>query len=361
MLQQDDLDAAVAEGIVSVPQAMALRDFLRKREKQRAVIEGPEEHFRFMRGFNDFFLAIGVVLLGTSLIYFVKGSPSGSLAAAAGTWALAELLVGRMRLVLPGILLTCFFVMFIFDGMPLDDWFGPTPLPRQQVPQNWVALLFGGTIFPRIAPFAISLKALVAGVAALLFYARFRLPFALLPLAASIVLALVAASVPVFNATVAYSLVLLGCGVMVFAAAMAFDLSDRERVTRRSDCAFWLHLLAAPLIVHSLISLVTNSAFDLTNAIASAILCIIVVLTLIAITIDRRALLVSTLIYLGSLIGYAIPRSAIDQREVLIYTLAILGVMIVALGVGWLPLRRSMLAILPSFLVALLPPVPVRA
>src|SRR5438874_3733945 len=40
-------------------------------------------------------------------------------------------------------------------------------------------------------------------------------------------------------------------------AAMAFDASDRERATRRADCAFWLHLLAAPLIVHSLIWLVS--------------------------------------------------------------------------------------------------------
>src|SRR5207249_6767605 len=31
----------------------------------------------------------------------------------------------------------------------------------------------------------------------------------------------------------------------------------RERATRRADCAFWLHLLAAPLIVHSLIWLVS--------------------------------------------------------------------------------------------------------
>ncbi len=52
------------------------------------------------------------------------------------------------------------------------------------------------------------------------------------------------------------SAVFLGCGLAVFAAAMAFDISDRERVTRRADCAFWLHLLAAPLIVHSLVSFV---------------------------------------------------------------------------------------------------------
>ena len=39
-------------------------------------------------------------------------------------------------------------------------------------------------------------------------------------------------------------------GLGVFAFAMWWDMSDRERRTRRSDVAFWLHLAAAPLIAH---------------------------------------------------------------------------------------------------------------
>ena len=45
---------------------------------------------------------------------------------------------------------------------------------------------------------------------------------------------------------------LLLCGLAVFALAMRFDLSDPKRQTRRTDIAFWLHMLAAPLIVHPL-------------------------------------------------------------------------------------------------------------
>ena len=37
-------------------------------------------------------------------------------------------------------------------------------------------------------------------------------------------------------------------GLGVFAFAMRWDLQDPERITRRSDVAFWLHLAAAPLI-----------------------------------------------------------------------------------------------------------------
>ena len=37
-------------------------------------------------------------------------------------------------------------------------------------------------------------------------------------------------------------------GLGVFTLAMWWDRSDRVRQTRRSDVAFWLHLLAAPMI-----------------------------------------------------------------------------------------------------------------
>src|SRR5882757_8955458 len=99
MIAPEDLDAAVADGIVTGDQATALREFVAKRDQERTAVLADEEHFRFMSGFNDFFLAIGVVLLAVSLRYFVKGLPAGGLVAAAVIWALAELLVARMRLV----------------------------------------------------------------------------------------------------------------------------------------------------------------------------------------------------------------------------------------------------------------------
>ena len=99
---------------------------------------------------------------------------------------------------------------------------------------------------------------------------------------------------------------------LIFAAAMRFDLSDRLRTTRRSDCAFWLHLLAAPLIVHSLVMIAawwlmpfvkTYGIERMTANLVGAIAAIIVVLALVAIVIDRRALLVSALTYLGAVVG----------------------------------------------------------
>ena len=59
------------------------------------------------------------------------------------------------------------------------------------------------------------------------------------------------------------SLVFIPIGLAIFATAMKFDMSDRNRVTQRTDIAFWLHLLAAPLIVHSIVRpLLTESALS---------------------------------------------------------------------------------------------------
>ena len=112
-LHETDLDAAVANGIVTAEQSAALRTFSETRAKERALALGHEERFHFMRSFNDLFFAIGIALLGGGMIFFTAPTPLHSLIGALIIWALAELLIGRMRLVLPGILLACFFVAFV--------------------------------------------------------------------------------------------------------------------------------------------------------------------------------------------------------------------------------------------------------
>jgi hypothetical protein len=369
MLRQEDLDAAVVEAIVSPAQARALTEFATRRQRANDALLGHEERFRFMRGFNDFFFATGVVMLGAGMMYFAGPGSGGNLGAAVVVWGLAELLVRRMRLVLPGLLLACLFVALIYRAIPADLIIGLMPdkflissaltaAPRRM--PVWLDLLFeaGDQIIPRIV---IALKALIAGGAAALFYARFRLPFALLPVAASLVVAVMAATRELIGPD-ALSLALLLCGLAVFAAAMSFDLSDRERVTRRADCAFWLHLLAAPLIVHSLVSMTVPSlnALTMTAAVALTIVAIACLLALAAVAIDRRALLVSTFSYLGVVIAYAITTARAiapaDPTAVFFSTLAVLGILVLGLGVGWQPLRRLLLIFLPNAVVGRLPP-----
>src|SRR5262245_39289609 len=300
MLQDADLDAAVKEGVLTSAQAAALRELAHRRERERAAALGHEERFRFMRGFNDVFFAIGVVLFVAGTAYFLANGTSGYLLTAAVVWGLAEILVRRLRLVLPGILLAIAFVALVFAasiGLPAGRWAGTGV--RWHFPTA-LSMLQGLQYYPG-GPLVFAARALVPAAAAAAFYWRFKLPFALLPLAASLVFAalgLASALVPDAGA-IADTIVFLLCGLAVFAAAMIFDISDRERRTRRADCAFWLHLLAAPLIVRSVISLAASplaqspSTRTMNTELAVTVVLIVAALAVVAILIDRRALLVS--------------------------------------------------------------------
>ncbi len=361
-IESEDIDAAVAAGVMPQTQADSLRAFVAERHRSRLAQNGQEdERFRFMTGFNDFFFAIGILLLGFGMMFFTGGAPLPSLVAAGLVWCLSELLVARMRLVLPGILLSLLFITFVFLAVPADlATLTSRVAPGQVIGSFWLDA-FGLTGLPTAA----ATKAIIGASAAALYYWRFRLPFALLPIAASLVLlamSLIRLAFGPIDPTV-WSLITLGCGLAVFVCAMTFDMSDRDRMTRRSDCAFWLHLLAAPLIVHSLISLITPSFAQINNIIAFSILLIIALLAVIALAIDRRALLVSALIYIGLVIAYALGarQAGADPSGIFFSTLVILGVFVITLGVGWQPLRRRLVALISPAIANKLPPVPKNA
>ena len=90
---------------------------------------------------------------------------------------------------------------------------------------------------------------------------------------------------------------------------------------------------------------------------AATIVAIVVVLALVAVVIDRRALLVSTLTYLGIVIAYALKSSTLDQEKIFFATLLALGVLVLIIGVAWLPLRRALMLLVPSRIAFRLPPV----
>jgi hypothetical protein len=117
-----------------------------------------------------------------------------------------------------------------------------------------------------------------------------------------------------------------------------------------------------------LISIVTDkvSAFAMPDQVAVTIAIIVALLAVVAIAIDRRALLVSALGYLGAVIAYAIvtagvAREMTDLPVVIFATLAALGALVIALGVGWLPLRRVLFRLLPRTLLDRLPPAAIAA
>jgi hypothetical protein len=148
--------------------------------------------------------------------------------------------------------------------------------------------------------------------------------------------------------------VILICGLAVFALAMKFDMDDPERRTRRTDIAFWLHLLAAPLIVHSVTRGLVTKASELDPGTAVAIMAIFLTLSFIAVLIDRRAMLVSGLAYAGVAFWALIRQAGISGMTTPLTILA-LGAFVLLLSAGWRPLRAGILSIVPRPLAQYLP------
>ncbi|MCB1489455.1 MAG: hypothetical protein KDJ88_18605 [Bauldia sp.] len=368
MARPEDFDAAVAAGIITADQARQLATFLAAQAGTAEVPETPtgeaavapvaaadiahadEEEVRFIRGFQDVFMTIGVALflVGIGIAGpMVAGPLIGTYAGAVVAFLLALGLTRRRRLVLPSIALAIGFTLFAGVGTAI--LIGGN---------GWDVLLGGWDVHN---PGRIRL---IAGFAALLasglFYAVFRLPFALALVALS-------AGVVVFGAAGMvvgeYMLapwrlpIVLAIGLVIFAVAMAFDLSDPGRRTMRADNAFWLHLVAAPMIVHATIGLVIADGRTFTASEAFVVVAVVLAIGVVAVAIDRRALLVAGLGYLAYAVAILMAEADMTATGVIATTLVLVGAFVLTLGAGWRPVRHAVIGILPARgLVSLLPP-----
>lgn len=148
--------------------------------------------------------------------------------------------------------------------------------------------------------------------------------------------------------------VVLVAGLGVFLLAMRWDSSDPRRETRRSDVAFWLHLLAAPMIVHPIFTLLGLTHGSATAGEAGIVIALYIVLGLMALAIDRRALLVSALAYvLYALNSLFREYGAIELSVAL--TALIIGSALLLLSAFWTNARRAVVRPLPGGLQAKLP------
>ncbi len=341
MLRNEDLDAAVKAGVITAEQQAALEKQAGARRAARPLVTGRDERFRFLRGFNDVFLALGVTLVAVAFLAQWRPTDNSSLAylgiGIAVLWALSELLVGRHRAVLPGIvavigigLMTSLAAGHLAWNVKLWEVAGKLDTPKA---------------FWRL-PFGVWMAGTGAGgLAVLIYYVRFGLPFAWLPMGYCLAQAVVLGAtywlgwdtaLPLIN------IISLTLGLGLFSLAMRFDASDPERITRRADCGFWLHLAAAPFIVQPLVS-----SLGYGEAAVSSIATIVVVglLAVVALVVDRRALLVSSLLYFGLAVGFLVTAvtAAAGWASTLLVTLGLLGAFVIFMGLGWHRLRGLIL------------------
>jgi len=351
MYSEADLEAAVAAGALTPQEVQRFRAYLAGDRASPAV---DEEHFRLLSGFNDIFVAIAAIILliavawiGSSIgprIDLNGPSPLGAALVAATAWGLAEFFTRKRRMALPSILLLLTFIggVFAASGLSLVLAIG-----EQTLNDNERA---GGLI--------LAAAAAIAAGAAWLHWRRFRVPITVAAGAAAVVgvaVGLLAYAMGdndgIRDILLGFSL-LLGIGVFLF--AMWWDSSDPARQTRRSDVAFWLHLLAAPLIVHPIFSLLGLTDGSASIGEAVIVLLVYLVLGLTALAIDRRALLVSALAYvLWALTDLFERFGAVELSFAL--TALVIGSALLLLSAFWHNVRRAVVKPLPTSLQARLP------
>ncbi|MEP7350448.1 MAG: hypothetical protein ABI668_10945 [Sphingorhabdus sp.] len=152
----------------------------------------------------------------------------------------------------------------------------------------------------------------------------------------------------------------LVAGILTFAVAMYYDAGDRVRQTRRSDVAFWLHFSAAPILVHGLFSVMGVNPWAGTPVDAWIVLAVFLALTIIALVIDRRPILVSSFVYVlaatGSLLSSLYDAGNIDSRiQGVMLAPGIIGLLMLLLAAAWTPIRRGLLWVLPEVIIRYVP------
>jgi hypothetical protein len=361
MYSQQELDDAVASGVITADAANALRAHV---ESQRSTAIPDEEQFRLITGFNDIFVSIAAAILlfavgwigqsigqATGLYISDHGDVGPSflapLAIAATAWALALFFTGRRRMALPSILLLLAFVggVLVTAAFAQVQLIGTDHLNEQN---QLLAATIGG------------ISAAIAAVAAWVHWRRFHVPITVAAGAAAIAalfLAIVVAIVQPGDSEAAKNLILgfvllLGIGMFLF--AMWWDSSDRARLTRRADVAFWLHLLAAPMIAHPVFALLglTNGSVGVGEGLL--VIGLYVLFGLTALAVDRRALLVSALAYVLYALTELFKQFGAVELNVAL-TALVIGSALLLLSAYWHQARRLIVTRLPTNLQARLP------
>jgi hypothetical protein len=351
MYSDSDLEAAVAAGAISPESAAALRNYVADRSASPAV---DEEQFRLITGFNDILVSIAAAILLVALAWIGSDfglridhdgpSPISGVLVAAAAWGLAEFFTLKRRMALPSILLLLAFVGGVVEavGISLAMIVGPDAIENSKTLGGLVAA--GG--------------AAAGAVVAWLHWRRFRVPITIAAGAASVVGLVMGLIASVLGQGANMGDIMLGfllvLGVGVFLFAMWWDSSDPRRETRRSDVAFWLHLLAAPMIVHPVFKLLGLADGGGSAAGALVVLALYVLFALTALAIDRRALLVSALVYvLWALTHLFQTAGGVELSFAL--TALVIGSALLLLSAFWHSARRAVVKPLPSGLQAKLP------
>jgi hypothetical protein len=336
MYTDEELQSAVQAGILDAEAVAALRAHV------EGLRNGPmvdEENFRLVSGFNDIFVALACVLvLGSiaTLAALQGGTIAAALAVSAVSWFLAEPFTRKRRLALPSILLALSFA----GGISLAAVNLLDPFTADH-PDSTGMMGFLGGVYGGLA---------AGGLAAWVHWKRFRVPVDVAFGVAGIVWCVRwGFSLVLPPESAAWMPITLAMGVAVFATALRWDRQDPLRRTRKSDVAFWIHLIAAPLLISPLFSMLGIPSLDESTNVWQALgaLAVYFVLIVVSLLVDRRALLVSGLVYVLIAVGMLLGQRGYSTNAFMVMGL-VLGSALLALSAYWHPARALVMRYAPA-------------
>jgi len=308
MISKNKLQQAADQQIIQPHQVDPLYQFLADSNASLKPTINAEEPLKFIRSFGDVFITLGVVLLVIA-INMTDLSGYYYLLPAAGFIVVSEWLVRVRKLALPGIAILLAILYFVNKAIAFD---------HENASTMGIAIL---------------------SLTSLLYYLRYRMPFSLLPLAAGIVAIII---IQIGLDVLENPIIFVGLGSVVFIIAMFFDSKDTTRVSHLSDSAFWLHLLAAPLIVHGAMVSMLVSEQPWIQSMNKEMLMVIFFtgFFLLALLVDRRALLISTQLYAIYALTQLLQNQLSSGQNIVMYVMMGLGLFVIFFGTYWYLARR---------------------
>lgn len=362
MLDEVDLEAAAAKGILGEDQVIALRNFMAQKS---GTPMASQERFQFLSSLADITRAIGFVLVLVGVPIAFRQTIEGDLGRAivdlpyqnavtlwfvyVGLWTAA------IMMLVAGIFL---YLRRYQDAIKAN-------------PATAAALMIGGSfvIASHVAVIAkilepgsmpdpydphLPLLPIAVSVSAFLFafWRMTRFPPTLAFACLGLILCQSAGFAGFWDRRAedftAINWLTILSAIPVFCLALWFDLTDVRRETYRGQVAFWLHIVAGAVFARAFFGLVSGRSwaqFDFFGISSFsgflAIVACVAAASLISLALDRRAMLMSLAIPFAASLG--------------VIGLVFMGGFLVVASYKWTVWRKRLLAKLPVGLVAQLP------
>src|SRR6267142_4085926 len=146
MVATEILAQGVEEGIITAEQAQRLRALQNAGEPPELPASPDDEQLRFIGGFSDVFVTIGLAMFLGAIGFFAAQNGGGfgaSIVIAAAAWLLAEFFTRLRRMALPSIVLLIVFAVAVFIGASIFLGAGISPYSYPVTPMGMFGINTG--------------------------------------------------------------------------------------------------------------------------------------------------------------------------------------------------------------------------